>query len=205
MTTSRTVTVTGHGLATVVPDSAVVRVAAVHRAAGVAEALSGVSASVERLTEVTGDRDLLPGSTGLSIWPWLDPEGRAGGFEARHSLAVRCASVEEAGDLLAALADAVADALVVDGVSLDVSNTTAARATAAEAAWDDARAHAAHLAALAGATLGEVVAIVEGGPAGPGGPSAVALKASGAARLEPGEASVHESITVTWTLTGPDA
>ena len=37
---SRTVTVTGHGSATAVPDTAVVRVAAVHRAGGMAEALS---------------------------------------------------------------------------------------------------------------------------------------------------------------------
>ncbi len=110
------------------------------------------------------------------------PGGRAGGFEARHSLAVRCASVEEAGDLLSALADAVGDALVVDGVSLDVSNTSDARATAAEAAWDDARAHAAHLAALAGATLGDVVAIVEGGAGGRrADPSPVALRAADAA------------------------
>jgi uncharacterized protein YggE len=201
MSSSRTVTVTGHGLATVVPDSAVVRVATVHRAAGVAEALSGVSASADRVAEVARERSLLPGSTGLSIWPWLDQEGSAGGFEARHSLAVRCATVEEAGDLLAALAEAVGDALVVDGVSLDVSNTSDARSTAAEAAWDDARAHAAHLAALTGATLGDVVAIVEGGAASAGAPSPAAFKTSETtARLEPGETSVHGALTVTWTL-----
>jgi uncharacterized protein len=200
MSSPRTVTVTGHGVATVVPDSAVVRVATVHRAAGVAEALSGVSGSAEQVVEVARERTLLPGSTGLSVWPWHDQEARAGGFEARHSLAIRCASVEEAGDLLAALAEAVGDALVVDGVSLDVSNTSDARATAAEAAWDDARAHAAHLAALAGTTLGDVVAIVEGG-SGVGAPSPAALKTSDVtARLEPGEASVHGALTVSWTL-----
>lgn len=201
MDPTRTVTVTGHGIATVAPDSAVVRVATVHRAAGVAEALSGVSTSSDRVAEVVRERDLLPGSTGLSVWPWHDHEGRAGGFEARHSLAVRCLSVEEAGELLSALAEAVGDALVVDGVSLDVGDTAAARATAAQLAWDDARAHAAHLAALAGATLGEVVAIADGESQGPGGPSPVAFKASEqSARLEPGETSVHGAVTVTWLL-----
>ncbi len=201
MDPSRTVTVTGHGMATVVPDSAVVRVATVWRAAGVAEALSGVSASSDHVAEVVRERNLLPGSTGLSVWPWHDHEGRAGGFEARHSLAVRCVSVEEAGDLLSALADAVGDALVVDGVSLDVSDTADARATAAEAAWDDARAHAAHLAALTGATLGEVVTVVEGASGGTSGPEPAAFKTSDlSARLEPGETSVRGAVTVTWLL-----
>lgn len=199
MTVPRTVTVTGHGVATVVPDSAVVRVAAVHRAAGVAAALSGVSASADRVGDVAREHDLLPGSMGLSVWPWHDAEGRPAGFEARHSLAVRCTSVEQAGDLVTALADAVGDALVVDGVSLDVSDPSAARSTAAEAAWDDARAHAAHLAALAGAELGDVVAIVEGMPTDAGGPTPVALKAAGAG-LEPGETAVRGAVTVTWTL-----
>lgn len=201
MTTSRTVTVTGHGVATVVPDSAVVRVTTVQRAAGVADALSGVSEHADRVAEEVRERDLLPGSTGLSLWPWHDQEGTARGFEARHSLAVRCASVEEAGALLTALAEKIGDALSVDGVALDVSSTTAARSTADQAAWDDARAHAVHLAALAGASLGDVVTIVEGEAGGPGGPSPAALRAVDAsARIEPGEASVHSAVTVTWLL-----
>ncbi|KRF36246.1 SIMPL domain-containing protein [Nocardioides sp. Soil805] len=197
MTAPRTVTVTGHGVATVVPDSAMVRVSAVHRAAGVAEALSGVSASAERIGDVARERGLMPGSTGLSVWPWHDQESRPGGFEARHSLAVRCPTVAEAGDLLSALADAVGDALVVDGVSLDVSDPSDARSTAAEAAWDDARAHAAHLAALAGAELGDVVAIAEG-MSSAGGP--VVAGAQLGARLEPGESAVQGALTVTWAL-----
>jgi uncharacterized protein len=202
MDAPRTVTVTGHGTATVVPDSAVVRVAAVHRATGVAEALAGVSASFEHVVVVARERGLLPGSTGLSVWPWHDHEGRPGGFEARHTLAVRCPSVEEAGDLLTALAEVLGDALVVEGVSLDVADTSAPRATAAEAAWDDARAHAAHLAALAGASLGEVIGIAEGQSPGPGGHSPMAFKeAADSARIEPGETTVHGAVTVTWLLT----
>lgn len=197
MTAPRTVTVTGHGVATVVPDSAMVRISVVHRATGVAEALSGVSASAGTAGEVARERGLLPGSTGLNVWPWHDQDGRAAGYEARHSLAVRCPSVEEAGDLVSALADTVGDALVVDGVALDVSDPSDARTTAAQAAWDDARAHAVHLAALAGAELGDVLAIAEG-TTSPGGP--VALKADLGARLEPGESAVQGALTVTWAL-----
>lgn len=200
MNASRTVTVTGHGTATVVPDSAVVRVAAVHRAAGVAQALAGVSASVEQIVALARDSGHLAGSTGVTVWPWSDQHGKAAGFEARHVLAVRCQSVEEAGSLLGALADEVGDALVVEGVSLEVANPSAARATAAEAAWDEARAHAAHLAALAGATLGEVTSIGESS-GGPGGPSPVAFRSvEQPPGLEPGETSVRAAVTVTWQL-----
>ena len=45
----RTVTVTGHGEARVAPDTAVVRVSAVHRAAGVAEALAGADSAADEI------------------------------------------------------------------------------------------------------------------------------------------------------------
>jgi uncharacterized protein YggE len=201
MSDPRTVTVTGHGTAAVVPDSAVVRVAVVHRAAGVADALAGVSAAAEQVVGVARDRNLLAGSTGINVWPWHDHQGKASGFEARHVLTVRCDGVEEAGSLLSALADDVADALVVEGVSLDVRDPSDARTAATEAAYDDARAHAAHLAALAGATLGEVVSLADTADTVAGGGPPVALAAAGrGAVLEPGETVVRSTVTVTWLL-----
>ncbi len=62
---SRTVTVSGHGSATAVPDTAVVRVAAVHRAAGMAEALSGAESA--RAAVVAAAGDLVVSSTDLSV------------------------------------------------------------------------------------------------------------------------------------------
>ena len=50
----RTVTVTGTGSSSVAPDSAVVRVAAVARSAGVAEAYDAMSAAASVLVEVAG-------------------------------------------------------------------------------------------------------------------------------------------------------
>ena len=66
----RTVTVTGQGQARVAPDSAVVRVSAVHRAPGVAEALAG-AASAAGAIAATAHRFTTPervGSTSLHIW-----------------------------------------------------------------------------------------------------------------------------------------
>ena len=62
----RTITVTGHGLATAVPDTAVVRVSAVHRAASLAEALAGAESA--RAAVVSAAGDLVVSSVNLSVW-----------------------------------------------------------------------------------------------------------------------------------------
>ncbi len=109
------------------------------------------------------------------------------GFQARHSLVIRCPDIEAAGGLLTALADAVGDRLEIEGVSLEVSDQTAATAAAREAAYADAVERATHLAGLAGAGLGDVQDVVEGGGFG-GGPVRAAAKAmSAAASFQPGE------------------
>jgi uncharacterized protein YggE len=82
--TVRTVSVTGHGWARVVPDSAVVRVSAVHRATGLAEALAGAD-SAARQVVATGREHTSPeriGSTSVQVWPAHDHEGEQSRFEA---------------------------------------------------------------------------------------------------------------------------
>src|SRR6478609_4028104 len=98
----RTVTVTGQGEARVTPDSAVVRVAAVHRAPGVAEALAGADSAADTIAATarqftTAER---VGSTSLQIWRDNDGTDRPAGFQARHALVVRCPDIEAAGGLL---------------------------------------------------------------------------------------------------------
>jgi len=198
----RTVSVTGHGEARVVPDAAVVRVAATHRAAGVAEALAGADSAAAQVVAAAREHTTPErvATTGLQIWPAHDREGRPDGFEARHSLTARCADVAAAGALLTALAARVGDRLQVEGVSLEVSDPSEAQARAREAAYDDAVARATQLARLAGATLGDPQDVLEGGvvatPVLRGKAMAVAAEAS----LEPGETSVTSSVTVTFQL-----
>ena len=120
----RTVTVSGHGESLAVPDSAVVRVAAVHRAAGVADALAGAD-SAARQAVTTAREHTTPeriGSTAVQIWPTHDEQGVPSGFEATHSLTIRCADVDAAGALLTALAESVAERLRIEGVSLEVAD-----------------------------------------------------------------------------------
>jgi uncharacterized protein len=197
----RTVTVTGHGRARIAPDSAVVDVAAVHRATGVAEALGGADSAAD-LVATTARRFTRPeliGSRSLQIHTAHDAEGRPDGFRARHSLKIQCADIDAAGALLSALAEAVGDRLEIDGVSLEVSEPAEAVQHAREAAYADAVERATHLAELAGAALGEPQEVVEGEWFG--SPRRVAMPASlEAASFHPGETEIGSAVTVTFQL-----
>ena len=197
----RSVSVTGQGEARVPPDCAVVRVSAVHRAPGVAEALAGADSSAEAIA-ATARGFTTPervATTSLQLWSDRDEDGRPSGFQARHSLVVRCPDIDAAGGLLTALADAVGGRLEIEGVSLEVADQSAALVAAREAAYADAVDRATHLAGLAGAELGEVQAVAEGGGVGsPGVRMAKAMSAS--ASFQPGETAVLSSVTVTFQL-----
>jgi uncharacterized protein YggE len=195
---SRTVTVTGHGSATAVPDTAVVRLAAVHRARGMAEALSGAESA--RAAVVAAAGDLVVSSADLSVWPSYGDDGRRDGFEARHTLTVTGGDLETAGALLGRLAEDVGDRLQVESVSLSVADPSTALTEAREAAFAEARARAEHLAGLAGATLGEVESVAEGAGAPVSrGPEMQAFKTADVG-LVPGQAQLTSTLTVTWQL-----
>ena len=200
----RTVTVTGQGSAQVVPDTAVVRLAAGHRAADVAQALAGVDDAVGTLGAVarrfTEPRRIQ--TTELGIWPAYDDGGRPSGYEARHGLRVVVADVGVAGEMLTALVAEVGDALRVDGVSLEVADPGPAVRDAREAAFADARSRGEHLAGLAGARLGAVLAVLEG-DAVPAPVARAAMSMAKDASFEPGEQAVGAAVTVTWELTDP--
>src|SRR6476661_6382646 len=94
-----TVTVTGTGTSRVAPDSAVARLAAVGRGAGVAEAYDAMTAAAATLVEVAGrhTEERRIGSTGVSVWPWHDQSGVRAGYEARHSFSIGCDDLAAAG------------------------------------------------------------------------------------------------------------
>ena len=202
----RTVTVVGHGTVKVVPDTAVVRVAAAHSADGVKDALAGVSSAVDAIGDVARryTDEARIASQELTVWPSLDFEGLPSGFQARHSLAVACEDLGRAGDLVATLVSEVGDRLQIEGVALEVSDPAAAQASAREAAYADAVARAAHLASLAGASVGEVQMASEGimhvPPMVSDGAATAAYASKREVGCEPGQAAVSASVTVTFQL-----
>lgn len=200
---TRTVTTTGAGAVPVPRDAAVLSVAAVHRAATLAEALAGAESAREAVVRVASAHveATAIATQGLNTWPQHDHEGRPDGFEARHALQIRCDGLEVASTVLQALAEEAGERLSVDGVSIASTPTAAHLAAAREAAYADARARAEHLARLADTRLGDVVSLAE--VSAPGYPvmASEALAAKSDVGFESGVEDVSASVTVTWELT----
>ena len=160
----RTVTVTGQGTRSVVPDTAVVRLAAGHRAADVAGALAGVddAGGTRRrggpaLHRAAADRHRARHVAGLRRGGPTEPATRPGTGSGRVG------DLGVAGEMLTALVAEVGDALRVDGVSLEVARPGRLRcATPARRRTPTRGRGPSTSAGLAGARLGEVAAIVEG-------------------------------------------
>jgi uncharacterized protein len=199
----RTVTVTGQGTAREVPDTVVVRVAASHRAAGVAEALAGADSAADEIIATAREHTEASkiASTNLTLWPSFDNEGRPSGFEARHSLSIACADITAAASLLGELPAAVGDRLQIESLGLEVGDTSRALAQARSAAFADAVARAQHLAELAGARLGVVQAMAEGGGvAHPMADLAGGMREAKSMAIAPGETTTAGALTVTFEL-----
>lgn len=186
---------TGTGSAAAVPDTALIRLSAVHRARSLAEAMAGSESARAEVVKASGA--LTVSTVNLSVWPTQE-QGQQPGFEARHTLTIATGDLESANRLLTELAYEIGARLVIEGVGLTVSDPSTAVRTAREAAFADARARAEHLAALSGATLGQVEAVAEGGAAAPGSAGFALAKAD--VGLEAGETAVPASVTVTWSL-----
>ena len=198
----RTVTVTGQGIAREVPDTVVVRVAASHRAAGVAEALAGADSAADEIVAVARDHTDAHRiqSTTLNLWPAYDNQGRQSGFEARHSLTIAVTDMQKAGAMLTELAGRVGDRLQVESVGLEVGDTRRAVQQARAAAYADAVERANHLAELAGERIGDVQAMAEGGASMPMPMADAGFREAKSVAIQPGETSIATSLTVTFSL-----
>lgn len=205
---TNTVTVTGVGATSAVPD--VVRVALGVRVDGddVAGALSGAAHRLEGVTSAVKEsgvaaRDL--SSTGAGVQPRYDRQGeRVVGYTAYHQLQVVVRDVEQVGAIVVACAASAGNALTVDAITLDIADRAPFEREARDAAFALARAKAEQFARLSGATLGEVRAVAEGGsgPVGLGPEIAYRAMAPGsdARTVQPGEHTVSAQVTVVWSM-----
>jgi uncharacterized protein YggE len=196
-----TITVNGFGSASGTPDAMRLMVGVGTTQFTVSRALAGVATTATRLGEVareftTDDRIT---SLGLSVWPH-HTESEGDGFRASHTFEIYCDSLDRAGDLVTALAEALPHELTIDTVDPVIADVSGLARNAREAAFDDAREKATELAALAGRPLGEVVSVVEqGGGERPLRYAAEAAKVGGMP-FEPGRSSVTAQLRVTWQL-----
>jgi len=198
------VVVTGSGIATAPPDSAVVRLAVADEADDVSAALAQVgelaSAVSARLRDRNvADRDIKTSS--LSVFPRYDKDGQqTSGFRAQHQLTVRVRDLAEVGAVISAGIVAGENRVTLDSVNLSLAETTLLETQAREAAVADARRKASELAMLAEAQLGAVLAIAEVPSSGVEPRAFKMAMADVGGSIEAGEEAVRVTLEVTFVL-----
>lgn len=201
----RSVTVTGSGNASVAPDVVRLDLRVGHEAPDVSGALSGAAAQVAIVGTVLrehaiSERDIRTVDT--NVHQRFDNTGKPIGFTAEQRLGVTVRDLDVVGAVLESAASGVGNALLVDGVRLDVADRSDGLRRARDAAFADALGKAAQYAALSGCELGPVLDVVESGAMPVPMPAmAMAMRDSAAGMpVEGGDLELHASVTVRWEL-----
>ncbi len=195
-----TVSTTGHGVVTVVPDEATVTAGVHTQAASASDALAqnaklmnAVIAALKR----SGGSELQ--TQQVSLYPQTDEQGTVTGYTADNSVSAK-SKIAAAGSLIDAAVGAGAN--TVSGPALDVAGRDKLYLDALKKAVDDARAKAVALGEAGGFGVGPVSTVTESGSAPQ--PVFVAQPAGGAAKdstpIEPGTQDVTADITVTFRI-----
>lgn len=196
------ITVTGTGRAAAVPDLFVLVVGAEAASDHAAEAMSEAGSALDRIRAAALAHGVRPEhlvTRNLVLRQGYDHQGRPRGVVCELGLSVRSGDVARAGELVSACVTAGGDLARLHSASFEHADPTALLRSAREAAYTDASARAAQLAALAGRELGQVVQIVESAPAfAPLHEDlAVTMKASGPP-VDAGTLDAAASVTVHW-------
>lgn len=164
-TEPRTITVTGTGSATAVPDRASVHMSIVARSATVIEAQAAAADVTAKVLAMTDDLDIdrdAVDTTGASVrpdyrWNREREEQELRGYIAERQIRVDLKDLEKLGELVEGAVKVGVNQ--VSPPQLDSSKRRDAYRDALDAAARDARANARQLASSLGATLGAVLQI----------------------------------------------
>ena len=193
------VTTTGHGVVTVVPDEATVS-AGVHTQAQ--SASDALSANAKLMNQVVAALKSAGGSDlqtqQVSLYPQTNDQGQVTAYVADNSVSAK-AKIAEAGALIDAAVGAGAN--TVNGPSLDVSDRDARYRDALGKAVDDARAKAEALAKAGGFGVGVVSSVTEQSANAPGPvPMVDAAAKTASTPIEPGTQDVTADVVVTFRI-----
>lgn len=203
------ITVVGTGSAKAVPDvtewSFGVRSEAETAAAAMSENAAATRRVIDALRAAGVDRDDLR-TQQVSLYPRMNEEAQVEGaqgtgvvgYTAANTVHVTVEGVDRAGAVVDAAVGAGANE--VYGPSLRVSESDEEYGQAVDAAFEDARAKAEAIAAKAGLTLGEPVAVVEGGGGGPIAYGEAAMARDAAVPIEAGSQQIQAFLTVTFAI-----
>ncbi len=196
----RTITVTGNGTSTTVPDTASFAFGVTTTSTDAKDALarnSTAAAGVIAALKAAGVADADLQTSGVSLSPQTSPDGtRITGYTASDSVTASMA-LAKAGSAVDAAVNAGAD--TVSGPSLTVADQSALYRQALKLAVADAKTKAQALADAAGGQLGDVQSIQEGG----GAPVPLPFSSKGVADstpIEPGTQQITANVSVTYAL-----
>jgi uncharacterized protein YggE len=164
-----TITMTGTGEATGVPDQLAFTLAITRKADDVATAMDLTSATMKRALDALANQGVLrkdTKSTGLSIDPEYDypSSGPAvlTGYRVRQSVSVLVRDLRQGGKAIAAAVQAGGNATRVSNIGLRIGDKDALLADARDAAVEAATAKAEQYAEATGQPLGRVLTVKEG-------------------------------------------
>jgi uncharacterized protein len=194
----RSITVSGTGAITVVPDRAVFSFGVQSRGRTASDAMTANAAAMRRViaalkTAGISDRDIQTRQVSLSPLYSDDARETLVGYSASNSVSVVVRRLGDAGSLIDRAVSAGANE--VEGPSLDRANHQELYREALEAALADAQAKGQTIAAASGLTLGRPTLVQETGAAPP---VPYEARAADAPPVEPGSQELTASVTVTF-------
>lgn len=194
----RTITVTGNGAATAVPDRASFQFGVTTQAATAKAALAQnatAAAAVIAALKSTGIAAADLQTTGVWLSPQTSDDGtRIVGYSASNTVNAKM-PLAKAGAIVDAAVGAGADS--VSGPGLDNSDRAALYRSALKLAVADAKAKAQAIADAAGLRLGAVQTVTEGSSSTPV-PLAMKAAAGASVPIEPGTQEIDATVTVTY-------
>lgn len=162
------VTVIGHGRVSGEPDTLRATVGVHVVRPDVDEAFDDAAAAADRVLAALDEHGVAEEdiqTREFSVRPEREPRPdqppAVTGYAVRNLVEATIRDIDQAGELLAAVADAAGDDARVEGLSFSLEDDDAQLRAARENAVDDARRKAQHYAELSGATLGDVLAVTE--------------------------------------------
>jgi uncharacterized protein YggE len=206
-TASSRITVTGTGTVTGTPNQLTLSMGVQVNAQSVSTALEQANAAVRRVTGALRARGV-KGADIQTSGLYIQPNYRGGwpapvSYGVGESLTATLAQLAKAGQQIQAAVQAGGNVVTVDGVSLDLTDTSSLLARARANAVADARAKASQFAGALGKRLGPVISITPVQSAQPvyaNGAIASAAGRPASVPISPGSQQVSVSITVVYTV-----
>jgi len=204
-TPARTISVSGHGTVTTVPDRASFDFTAEIRAPTAAAAIARAGDASGAIAEALKDAGVAAAdlqTSQISLSPQMTDDGATDdgttivGYAASTTLTAKT-TIARAGAVVDAAVKAGANG--VSGPNLSRSDEASLYDKALAGAVADAKRKAGALAAAAGLQLGGVQSLAESGAQAP---IPLAAKADFSAAIEPGTQTVAADVTVTYAATG---